>query len=64
MGFFWRVMTGAFIGIYFAEKDVPFPLTYQSRADNSAGVIQLDLQIGNTIVNDIRGAFGYGPVSH
>lgn len=55
-------MTGAFVGVYFAEKNVPFPLSYVSGADGTAGVIQLDLQIANTIVNDIRGAFGYGPV--
>lgn len=62
MSFFWGTVTGALVGVYFAEKSAPFPLSYRSRGDNSAGEIVLDLQIANTIVSDIRGAFGYGPV--
>lgn len=63
MSFFWGVLTGGLVGVYFAEKNVPFPLAYRSRSDNSAGVIEVDLQIANTIVSDIRGAFGYGPIA-
>ncbi len=58
MSFFWGAVTGSLIGVYFAEKDVPFPLSYHSRPNKSAGQLVLDLQIGNVILNDIRGALG------
>lgn len=62
MSFIWGAVTGGLIGVYFAEKNVPFPLSYHAGPNNLAGKLELDLQIGNVIVNDIRGAFGYPPV--
>jgi hypothetical protein len=63
MSFFWGAVTGSLIGVYFAEKDVPFPLSYHSGPNKSAGQLVLDLQIGNVIVNDIRAAFGFAPIA-
>jgi hypothetical protein len=62
MSFFWGAVTGALVGVYFAEKSAPFPLAYRSGPGNSAGELALDLQIANIIVNDIRGTFGYAPI--
>lgn len=63
MSFFWGAVTGGLIGVYFAEKNLPFPLSYHAAPDNQAGKLELDLQIGNVIVNDIRNAFGYPPIN-
>ena len=63
MSFFWGALTGAFVGVYFAEKNAPFPLSYRRGPNNSAGELALDLQICNIILNDARGAFEYPPTS-
>lgn len=63
MSFFWGAVTGALVGVYFAEKNAPFPLSYRTGLNNSPGELALDLRIGNIIVNDIRGAFGYPPTN-
>jgi hypothetical protein len=62
MSFFWGSLTGMLVGIYYAEKSFPFPLAYRSGPNGSAGAIEFDLQIVNSIVSDVRGAVGYGPV--
>jgi hypothetical protein len=58
MSFFWGAVTGGLIGVYFAEKNVPFPLSYHPGPDNRPGKLELDLQIGSVIANDIRSALG------
>lgn len=63
MSFFWGSLTGIFVGIYYSEKSLPFPLSYKKGPNGSAGAIELDLQILNTMVNDFRGAVGYGSES-
>lgn len=64
MSFFWGSLTGIAVGIYYAEKSLPFPLSYKKGPNGSAGAIELDLQIFlNTAVNNVRGAVGYGSES-
>ena len=62
MSFFWGSFTGMMVGFYFAEKSVPFPISYRRPSDGSAGVIQLDLRIINTIISDAKNTVGYSAV--
>jgi hypothetical protein len=62
MSFLGGCFAGLVIGIYFGEKDLPFPVKYNARQNGSLGSLELDLQVANTLANDIRGAFGYGPI--
>ena len=62
MSFFWGSFTGMMIGFYFAEKNVPFPISYRRPSDGSAGVIELDLRIINTIISDAKNTVGYSAV--
>lgn len=59
MSFFWGSFTGMIVGFYFAEKNVPFPISYRRPNDGSAGVIELDLRILNTIISDAKNTVGY-----
>ena len=63
MSFFWGSLTGMLVGIYYSEKSLPFPLTYKKGPNGSAGAIELDLQILNTMVKEAREAVGYGSES-
>ena len=54
---FTGILSGIFLGVYFAEKQLPFPLKYNKRAD-SIGSLELDLAVFSTIADDIRGAVG------
>ena len=54
------IFAGLLTGVYFAEKDLPFPLKYNRREDRRAGTLALDLQVVDTIVADLRGMVGYG----
>jgi len=49
------------VGVYFGEKNLPFPLRYNSRPLGGAGSLELDLQVANTIAADLRSAVGWGP---
>jgi len=62
MSFLGGCFTGLIVGIYFGEKDLPFPIRYNSRQNGALGSLELDLQVANQITNDIRGAFGYSPI--
>lgn len=63
MSFFWGSMTGIIVGIYYSEKSLPFPLSYRKGPNGSVGAIELDLQILNTMVRDVRRAVSYGTES-
>lgn len=43
MSFFWGVMTGSFVGIYYAEKRLTFPIKYHPIPNRTAGKLELDL---------------------
>lgn len=53
------IFTGALLGVYFAEKEVAFPLRYNRHPQGKAGSLELDLQIVNVIFADIKSAVGY-----
>lgn len=53
------IFTGALVGVYFAEKNVAFPLKYNKRPNGRIGSLELDLQILNILFADIRSAVGY-----
>lgn len=53
------IFTGALVGIYFAERNVSFPLRYNRHPQGKAGSLELDLQILNVIASDIKSAVGY-----
>ncbi len=59
MSVFGGIFAGMLVGFYFAEKDVPFPLKYNSRTETKAGSLELDLQIVDTLLYDIKKAVGY-----
>jgi hypothetical protein len=59
MSFFWGSFTGMLLGFYFAEKNVPFPISYIRPSDGSFGAIELDLRIINTIISDAKSTVGY-----
>lgn len=54
------IITGTLLGVYFAEKNLPFPIQYNKKIDH-AGSIELDLQVVTTIKNDIVNMVGYNP---
>lgn len=60
MSIFAGIFTGACIGFYFAEKDVPFPVRYHKRQDGKTGHLSIDLEIADVITRDVRQALGYG----
>lgn len=51
------IFTGMFMGVYFAERQLPFPLKYNKRPDNF-GSLELDLSVLSTITDDVRGLIG------
>jgi hypothetical protein len=54
---FSGILSGIFLGVYFAEKQLPFPLKYNTRPD-TIGSLELDLSVFSTIADDIREAVG------
>lgn len=52
------MITGTILGVYFAEKNLPFPIHYNKKVDQ-AGSIELDLQVLSTLKEDIVGMVGY-----
>ena len=54
MSIFGGIITGAIVGFYFAEKNVPFPLTYHPRTQGHTGYLTLALQIIDTISRDVK----------
>jgi glutamine amidotransferase-like uncharacterized protein len=62
MSFIKGCFIGLIAGIYFGEKNLPFPLLYKSQDNGDVGSIVIDLRVANTIKNDIRSLFGYGSV--
>lgn len=62
MSFLFGCFTGGLVGVYFGEKGLPFPLSYTGRPEGGIGYLKIDLQVANTIANDVRAAFGYGPI--
>ncbi len=62
MSFIWGCLTGTIVGVYFGEKNIPFPIKYNPRSTGGVGSLELDLQVANTIAQDLRNAVGWGPV--
>ena len=62
MSIFAGIFSGVLVGLYFAEKNVPFPVTYHERPQGHTGFLTLDLQIIDTISQDVKDAVGYGVV--
>ena len=61
MSMLWGALSGTIVGVYFAEKDLTFPITYAPRPTGEFGSLGVDLQVANVIINDVRGMFGYAP---
>jgi hypothetical protein len=62
MSFFGGCFIGLITGVYFAEKNLPFPLFYKSQDNGDIGTLIIDLRVANTIKNDIRGLYGSSSV--
>lgn len=60
MGIFTRIIAGGIVGFYFAEKDLPFPVSYHPRPLERIGHLSVDLQIVDVITRDLQDAVGYG----
>ena len=54
MGIFTRIIAGGIVGFYFAEKDLPFPVSYHSRPLERTGHLSIDLQIVDVITRDLQ----------
>lgn len=53
------IFTGALVGVYFAEKNVSFPVKYNRRPEGGAGSLVVDLQIFNNILRDVKESVDY-----
>ena len=58
-----NILVGGLIGFYYAEKELPFPLVYRNRPEGRTGYLELDLQIVDTVTDDIKSTFGYSRAS-
>jgi hypothetical protein len=47
------LLFGTALGIYFAEKRLPFPIQYMPKA-NQVGDIKIDLSFVNSLVSDCK----------
>lgn len=47
------IFAGMFAGVYFGERQLPFPLKYNKKPE-SLGSLELDLSVFSTIADDVR----------
>lgn len=53
------MFTGTLVGIYFAEKNVAFPVRYNRRPNGSPGSLEFDLEIFDVVTRDLKRCVGY-----
>lgn len=61
MGLFKGFLLGIPIGIYYGEKGLPFPVSYQRRMGNSWGYIKVDFEVFDALQKDINRIISRNP---
>lgn len=57
MGFLAGFLVAIPVGIYFGERNIPFPITYYRRP-NAWGYIEMDLRFMETVSRDFNQLIG------